>query len=117
MRAFCLNPLPRVGYAPFVLLQLRIIACLALLFLSACGRESSTPQPPAKQSRGVIGLSVLTLTNPFFKEIADKMTEEAAKHGYSVSVVSGPFWGRVFAICNWICNSTNRSPHLIIRDS
>jgi len=38
-----------------------------------------------------MGLSVLTLTNPFFKEIADKMTEEAAKHGYSVLVVSGEF--------------------------
>lgn len=42
-------------------------------------------------SRGVIGLSVLTLTNPFFKVIADTMTEEAKKAGYEVSVVSGEF--------------------------
>src|SRR5207245_2088868 len=30
-----------------------------------------------------------TLTNPFFKVIADTMTDEAAKHGYAVVVVSG----------------------------
>jgi ribose transport system substrate-binding protein len=39
----------------------------------------------------VIGLSVLTLTNPFFKEIADSLTAEAGKHGYEVAVVSGEF--------------------------
>lgn len=39
--------------------------------------------------RGTIGLSVLTLNNPFFKVIGDHMTEEAAKHGYDVIVVSG----------------------------
>jgi ribose transport system substrate-binding protein len=38
-----------------------------------------------------IGLSVLTLTNPFFKEIADTMTAEAEQHGYKVLVVSGEF--------------------------
>ena len=27
--------------------------------------------------KGTIGLSVLTLTNPFFKEIADRLAEEA----------------------------------------
>ena len=75
-----------------MLLRLRIVGCLVLLFLSACGRQSSPPQSPSQQqNKGTIGLSVLTLTNPFFKEIADKMTEEAAKHGYSVSVVSGEF--------------------------
>jgi len=42
-----------------------------------------------KRGRKTIGLSVLTMTNPFFKTIADTMTEEAAKHGYDVLVVSG----------------------------
>jgi ribose transport system substrate-binding protein len=80
-------------YSRGVLLRLRIVVgCLVLLFLSACGRQSSPPQSQSpQQNKGTIGLSVLTLTNPFFKEIADKMTEEAAKHGYSVSVVSGEF--------------------------
>ena len=38
-----------------------------------------------------IGLSVLTMNNPFFKTIGDSMTAEAAKHGYNVVVVSGDF--------------------------
>jgi ribose transport system substrate-binding protein len=51
--------------------------------------SSTAPPPGTTASKGVIGLSVLTMTNPFFKEIADNMTEEAKKHGYTVSVVSG----------------------------
>src|SRR5262249_11105178 len=43
------------------------------------------------KTKGLIGLSVLTLTNPFFKVIADSMTAEAKKHGYDVEVVSGEF--------------------------
>jgi ribose transport system substrate-binding protein len=39
----------------------------------------------------VIALSVLTLTNPFFKQIGDSMTEEARQQGYEVLVVSGEF--------------------------
>jgi ribose transport system substrate-binding protein len=71
-----------------------IVATLALL--SACSRteppaQSDQAQPAPAKSRGTIGLSVLTLTNPFFKEIADTMKAEAAKHGYDVLVVSGEF--------------------------
>ncbi|MBM3878541.1 MAG: substrate-binding domain-containing protein [Verrucomicrobia bacterium] len=58
------------------------------------GESQATAQPPAGDAvgkKGVIGLSVLTLTNPFFKEIADSLTAEAARHGYQVSVVSGEF--------------------------
>src|SRR5688572_17149353 len=39
--------------------------------------SSTAPPPGTTASKGVIGLSVLTMTNPFFKEIADNMTEEA----------------------------------------
>mgnify|MGYP005840674069 CR=1 FL=1 len=55
----------------------------------APGGAASSAPASAKESKGAIGLSVLTLTNPFFKEIADTMTAEAAKHGYDVIVVSG----------------------------
>jgi ribose transport system substrate-binding protein len=65
-----------------------------------CGRRESPPASElaaadraggAPQSKGTIGLSVLTLTNPFFKVIADSLTSEAARHGYAVTVVSGEF--------------------------
>ncbi len=39
--------------------------------------------------RGTIGVSVLTLNNPFFEVIGDNLTAEAAKHGYETIVVSG----------------------------
>ena len=42
-------------------------------------------------SKGTIGVSLLTLTNPFFKEIGDNISRVAAKQGYSVVVVSGDF--------------------------
>ena len=73
-----------------------------LILLIGCGRNDQNPIPQSSATeanrgkneahqplKGAIGLSVLTLTNPFFKEIADSMTAEARKHGYSVGVVSG----------------------------
>ena len=45
----------------------------------------------AGEKKGTIGLSVLTLTNPFFKVIADTMKDEAAKAGYDVAITSGEF--------------------------
>jgi ribose transport system substrate-binding protein len=36
----------------------------------------------------IIGVSLMTLTNPFFKVIGDSITAEAAKHGYRVEVYS-----------------------------
>jgi ribose transport system substrate-binding protein len=54
------------------------------------GTTSASLGPPAAR-KGTIGVSVLTLTNPFFKVIADGITEEARKHGYDVIVTSGEF--------------------------
>jgi len=53
-------------------------------------KAPALPKAPVKQ-KGTIGLSVLTLTNPFFKVIADTMTEEAKKYGYDVTVRAGEF--------------------------
>ncbi len=56
----------------------------------SAGGGSVETEPGAKaKSKGTIGVSVLTLTNPFFKVIADNITAEAAKHGYDTIVVSG----------------------------
>ncbi len=45
----------------------------------------------AEKAAGTLGVSVLTMNNPFFKVIADSMSAEAAKHGYKVVAVSGDF--------------------------
>lgn len=50
---------------------------------------SKDSETATSQKRQTIGFSALTLTNPFFKIIADTMTEEGAKRGYDVVVVSG----------------------------
>jgi ribose transport system substrate-binding protein len=62
-----------------------LLVGLGLLLAAGCEYGGARP------ARRTIGLSVLTLTNPFFKEIADTMAEEAARHGYDVLVVSGDF--------------------------
>jgi len=71
---------------------------LLSLLLSGCntGSASVATRSPGKADempphRGTIGVSVLTLTNPFFKTIADTITAEAARHGYDTIVVSGEF--------------------------
>ena len=76
---------------------LALVSCLLTVALvSGCGRpagEASSPgQTAAKsapKSGRLIGLSVLTMNNPFFKEIGDTMAAEAAKQGYEVLAVSG----------------------------
>lgn len=80
-----------------------VVLGLVLLFAAACGTPKEEAEPAgqdqagvaetqaeqAPERAGVIGVSVLTLTNPFFKVIGDAMAEEGAKHGYDVEVVSG----------------------------
>ena len=63
---------------------------LAVLGDEPAGTGSAVPSPSAAR-KGTIGVSVLTLTNPFFKVIGDTITEEARKHGYDVIVTSGEF--------------------------
>ena len=74
-----------------------VLLLIGLVFLTfaGCGprtdsNEQSPPQPITAR-KGAIGLSVLTLANPFFKEIADTMAVEAGKHGYELLTVSGEF--------------------------
>lgn len=64
--------------------------CLVFLYLSGCkGKETSRRSTKAeKQSDVVIALSVLTMTNVFFQDIAEGMIDEAKKHGYEVLITS-----------------------------
>ena len=71
--------------------QMGTVASIALVaaLMVGCGQEE--PQAKKAEGKGTIGLSVLTLTNPFFKEIADAMAAEAEENGYTVLVTSGEF--------------------------
>ena len=81
-----------------MLFRLQIIVIFLLpACLMGCSDSPGTGTPfgtseekpaVAVPQKGTIGFSTLTLTNPFFKIIADSMTEEAKKHGYEVVVVS-----------------------------
>ncbi len=64
-------------------LFLAVVSLVTLL--TQCGKEAP---PSAQAERGVIGASLLTLQNPFFKVIGDELTAEAAKRGYQTLVVS-----------------------------
>ena len=72
------------------------LGVVLLAFATGCNSGPSNPAPaagshgqggtPAK--RGTIGVSLLTLENPFFKVIGDHITAEGAKYGYDTTVVS-----------------------------
>src|SRR6266508_1106045 len=70
------------------------VLCLLLVVGSAgCdkkddGKTNSGSQTKAKP---VVGISLLTMTNPFFKEMADAMQAEGARQGYEVVVTAGEF--------------------------
>ena len=57
----------------------------------SCGDSGEVTEKAKLESttKGTIGVSVLTLGNPFFSVIADNVTSEAAKYGYEVVVVDG----------------------------
>lgn len=65
--------------------------CLASLFLGSCDKPAQTvPQNPAgPATKGTIGVSLLTLDNPFFKTIGDSIDAEGKKHNYTTVLVSG----------------------------
>ena len=62
---------------------------IGLLFTSCGGDGQNVTSQGGLESKGTIGVSVLTLGNPFFNVIAEGVKEEAAKHGYDVVVVDG----------------------------
>ncbi|MEI8019929.1 MAG: substrate-binding domain-containing protein [Schlesneria sp.] len=77
-----------IRYSTIFLLALSLAA-------AGCGESNGKNAPQGAQKanntvkrKGTIGFSALTLTNPFFKVIADNMKVEAEKHGYDLIVVS-----------------------------
>ena len=65
-----------------------LVATLALFV--GCAKPAPTTAPAAATTaQGSIGVSLLTLDNPFFKVIGDTIAAEGAKRGYEAIVVSG----------------------------
>jgi len=70
---------------------IRWALAVAVTLSLAAGKSEAEQRRRVTRVKGTIGLSVLTLTNPFFITIADSMKAEARKHGYRVIVTSGEF--------------------------
>lgn len=71
-----------------------VLALLLLAAIAGCGGGNAS-NPAGSEGDGAtagkakkIGVSLLTLENPFFKVIGDNITTEGAKHGYETVVVS-----------------------------
>lgn len=66
------------------------LAC-AVLSLAGCNKppEPASGSRSDARGRGMIGVSLLTLDNPFFKVIGDNISAEGARKGYDTVVVSG----------------------------
>ena len=70
---------------------LTLLAC-ALTLLAGCDKKDSATESgaqPKAAAKGTIGVSLLTLDNPFCKVIGDHIASEGRKHGYEAIVVSG----------------------------
>ena len=63
-----------------------LVAVLAATVAGGCRPEGGTPAKPG--GKRLIGVSLLTLENPFFKVIGDTIAAEARKQGYETVVVS-----------------------------
>ena len=67
-----------------------VLLLLICGLFAACDKKSESSTPGGSSAaKGTIGVSLLTLDNPFFKVIGDNIAAEGKKHGYEVIVVSG----------------------------
>jgi ribose transport system substrate-binding protein len=72
-------------------LQKSGLAVLLICGVAGCQSGEIAGGPTVGKSKGKVGVSVLTLGNPFFRVIGDNLTEELKKAGYEAVVVSGEF--------------------------
>ena len=69
-----------------------VFACLIGSLMGCAKPEEKKSVDTSEKPSGpkqTIGVSLLTLDNPFFKVIGDNITAEGAKRGYDTIVVSG----------------------------
>jgi ribose transport system substrate-binding protein len=70
-------------------MMLALVGCNTAATDSETGPGPAGGQSSADSTRGLIGVSVLTLENPFFVTIGETIKQEAAQYGYDTLVVSG----------------------------
>ena len=73
---------------------LAAVLLLSTLLFPACSSDASDQtgsQASAETPEAVIGVSVLTLTHPFFQDLTDAMQEAAAQHNYATIITAGEF--------------------------
>ena len=75
------------AHSIFLCSMVAMVAVVAAT-LNGCSSASKEVAPSPSAKRGLIGVSLLTLQNPFFKVIGDNITSEAALNGYDTIVVS-----------------------------
>jgi ribose transport system substrate-binding protein len=71
-----------------------VLLLVLLLGMMGCGVSSDQQNAETrdgKKIKGTVGVSVLTLGNPFFRVIEQSLTAELKKAGYDTVVVSGEF--------------------------
>lgn len=71
-----------------------VLSVVGLLALAGCGGPSNEPDgttSPEKKPDAVIGVSLMTMTNPFFVQLGEAMEEAGAKHNFQVLVTSGEY--------------------------
>ncbi len=69
-------------------MKLHTLLCAAAMS-AIVGCKPSTPTATINPDQPTIGISMLTLDNPFFKVIGDTISAEGQKHGFASILVSG----------------------------
>jgi ribose transport system substrate-binding protein len=65
-----------------------IVSLIGAFTLISCGGDSSQENSKGGENPSkVIGVSLMTLSNPFFVELGDAVKEEAEKHGFTVNAI------------------------------
>lgn len=64
---------------------------LSLALVAACCASFCSVGAAAEKKKTTIGVSLLTMTNPFFRDLGEAMADEASKHGMEVMLTAGEF--------------------------
>src|SRR5690606_19379117 len=73
----------RSGECVAMILSRVVLLVLLVIATASCGASA-----PAERTRPLIGVTLLTQTHAFFKDLEDSLRAEAERHGYDVVVVA-----------------------------